>query len=150
MGTEFTQFSNITHFIFQFSTPEKQHPQPVTLCICDREKQKILCRSCGAVFDGRIRKKCVIHPNEIHLMDILCCPNCKTNYLQEIGGTPAAPPSSNNEVNNNVPATVKKISSPVPMQVGSDRMLLKQITRNMNRQSENWEDDLNLVNNNRS
>ena len=78
-------------------------------------------------------------------MDILCCPNCKTNYLQEIGGTPA---TSAREENNNEPATVKKTPTPERVQTGSDHMLLKQITKNMNRSSENWEDDLNLVNNN--
>ncbi|KAK3611088.1 hypothetical protein CHS0354_000093 [Potamilus streckersoni] len=54
-------------------------------CICNRRIQNILCRSCGSVFSGRVRKMCPIHPNEIHLMDFVCCPNCKVESLQEIG-----------------------------------------------------------------
>ena len=146
MRQSLNKISVLKTILFQFSTLEKQQ-QPVTLCICSREKQRILCRSCGAVFDGRIRKQCVIHPNEIHLMDILCCPNCKTNYLQEIGSTSSSLNMLN--VNNNEPATPPKTLSPEPMQVGSDHLLLKQISKNMNVQSENWEEDLILVNNNR-
>ncbi|KAL3879265.1 hypothetical protein ACJMK2_031567 [Sinanodonta woodiana] len=54
-------------------------------CICNRKLQNILCRSCGNVFSGRVRKLCLNHPNEIHLMDFFCCPVCKTESLQEFG-----------------------------------------------------------------
>ncbi|XP_045204040.2 uncharacterized protein LOC123556972 isoform X2 [Mercenaria mercenaria] len=60
------------------------------LCICNRQLQDILCRSCGYIFVGRQRRQCTLHPNEIHLMDASVCPKCRTNSLIEIktSGTP--------------------------------------------------------------
>ncbi|KAL5011530.1 hypothetical protein ScPMuIL_010081 [Solemya velum] len=56
-------------------------------CICDRTRQKILCRSCGQTFTGRVRRRCSSHPNEIHLMDFEMCPYCKApcTQLKEFG-----------------------------------------------------------------
>ena len=122
-----------------------------TICICRRQKQKILCRSCGHVFDGRVRKKCILHPNEIHLMDQLCCPLCKTTYLQEIGGfsQPGGDDSdNNNNVTVGVPSDVNNnnsIINPASLerQTSSDRILLQQLSKKVNTSSiENWDDDL--------
>ncbi|XP_060592229.1 uncharacterized protein LOC132746955 [Ruditapes philippinarum] len=54
------------------------------LCICNRQLQDILCRSCGYIFVGRQRRQCSMHPNEIHLMDSVVCPKCRTDSLLEI------------------------------------------------------------------
>lgn len=61
-----------------------QVPHDVALCICNRQLQDILCRSCGYIFVGRQRKRCPFHPNEILLMDSAVCPKCRTNSLMEI------------------------------------------------------------------
>jgi len=60
-------------------------------CLCNRPLQDILCRFCGYIFVGRMRKRCRYHPTEIHLMDITCCPKCKSAYLLEIQGTQKQP-----------------------------------------------------------
>lgn len=73
-------------YAFQVSEPNERELVP-PVCICNRPLQDILCRSCGHIFVGRVRKKCRYHPSEIHLMDMTCCPKCKTTSLLEIQGT---------------------------------------------------------------
>ncbi|XP_033744031.1 uncharacterized protein LOC117329911 [Pecten maximus] len=58
-------------------------------CICNREMKTVLCRSCGMTFKGRVRRICLIHPNNIHLMDLECCPNCKASHIKEFTETMA-------------------------------------------------------------
>lgn len=52
-------------------------------CICNRSVKTVLCRSCGQMFGGRVRRICLFHPNSIHLMDMVCCPNCKASQIKE-------------------------------------------------------------------
>ncbi|OWF54328.1 uncharacterized protein CG13380-like [Mizuhopecten yessoensis] len=59
-------------------------------CICNREMKTVLCRSCGMTFKGRVRRTCLLHPNNIHLMDLDCCPNCKASHIKEFAETMAS------------------------------------------------------------
>ena len=84
-------------------------------------------------------------------MDQLCCPLCKTTYLQEIGGfsQPGGEDSDNNnnatvgtpsDVNNN-----NSISNPASLgrQTSSESILLQQLSKKVNMSStESWDDDL--------
>ncbi|XP_069129326.1 uncharacterized protein [Argopecten irradians] len=65
-----------------FACAVKEEPCYVE-CICNREMKTVLCRSCGMTFKGRVRRTCALHPNEIHLMDLECCPNCKATHMKE-------------------------------------------------------------------
>ncbi|XP_060062611.1 uncharacterized protein LOC132543158 [Ylistrum balloti] len=59
-------------------------------CICNRDIKTILCRSCGMTFKGRVRRTCLMHPNNIHLMDLECCPNCKASHIKEFAESMAS------------------------------------------------------------
>ncbi|GFN83943.1 hypothetical protein PoB_001044900 [Plakobranchus ocellatus] len=61
----------------------KQRDDPHNCC-CNRSPTSILCKSCGEIFQGRKRQKCKVHPNQIFLMDIRCCPTCQSDNLKEI------------------------------------------------------------------
>uniref|UniRef100_A0A8W8KPX4 Uncharacterized protein n=1 Tax=Magallana gigas TaxID=29159 RepID=A0A8W8KPX4_MAGGI len=67
------------------SSPAKE-TAPLT-CICDRKVMTVLCRSCGMTFQGRVRQRCLFHPNSIHLMDLECCPNCRATQIKEFTET---------------------------------------------------------------
>ncbi|KAK3099524.1 hypothetical protein FSP39_005716, partial [Pinctada imbricata] len=64
-------------------------PGPL-VCICDRHVKMVLCRSCGMTLKGRVRQRCKLHPNNIHLMDLDVCPNCKASHLMEFAETATA------------------------------------------------------------
>ena len=136
------------HLISSFQTEKKPETvSPASLCICRRQRQKILCRSCGHVFDGRVRKKCFLHPNEIHLMDQPCCPLCKTTYLQEIGGLTPSADGEANDTNNNASVTpigdIDNNNIPEETSRNADHILLQQLSKKIKvSSSENWEEDL--------
>ena len=50
---------------------------------CSRGMQKILCRSCGHTFEGRVRGHCMDHPGMIYLMDSETCPKCTSTSMME-------------------------------------------------------------------
>merc|ERR1712037_434742 len=54
-------------------------------CHCYRPVKKIVCRICGKLVIGRVRRLCPIHPNHIWLLDVSACPKCAVNpmYLLE-------------------------------------------------------------------
>ncbi|XP_013382250.1 uncharacterized protein LOC106153030 [Lingula anatina] len=56
-------------------------------CCCNRSVKNIVCRACGHIFQGRVRRQCHLHPKTIHLMDMDCCPNCKATHLKEFRGS---------------------------------------------------------------
>merc|ERR1712066_229068 len=47
--------------------------------------KKIICRICGLIVVGRVRRLCPVHPNHIWLLDVSACPKCEVNpmYLIE-------------------------------------------------------------------
>ena len=55
---------------------ERKPDQPLP-CICNRDKQVVLCQSCGSYFEGRVKKECAQHPKAIFLLDVSCCPKCR-------------------------------------------------------------------------
>ena len=60
---------------------------PVELCdYCNRPAQKVICRSCGHLFQGRVRGQCELHPEVIHLMDYTMCPqeDCRSFMVTEV------------------------------------------------------------------
>ncbi|KAH3843250.1 mediator of RNA polymerase II transcription subunit 12-like [Dreissena polymorpha] len=63
----------------------KTDTTPVSVCICNRPVQDILCQACGFIFVGHVRKPCPEHRNNLfYLMDTQFCPQCKSTYLLEI------------------------------------------------------------------
>uniref|UniRef100_A0A914USA8 Uncharacterized protein n=1 Tax=Plectus sambesii TaxID=2011161 RepID=A0A914USA8_9BILA len=56
------------------------------LCVCNRPMAHIVCRKCGAEFDGRVFMQCEAHPNKIPLMDYQECVNrgCRSQMLSEM------------------------------------------------------------------
>merc|ERR1719219_3287082 len=55
------------------------------VCHCFRPIKKIVCRICGKMTIGRVRRLCQVHPNHIWLLDVSACPRCEVNpmYLLE-------------------------------------------------------------------
>ncbi|KAF6019109.1 hypothetical protein EB796_022606 [Bugula neritina] len=53
-------------------------------CICDRGEHDIFCEMCGFTLRGRVSKKCPHHEGVFHLMDINCCPRCRSDKLKEV------------------------------------------------------------------
>ncbi|XP_059092558.1 uncharacterized protein LOC131887855 [Tigriopus californicus] len=47
-------------------------------CLCHRPPTVIMCRMCGHMLVGRVRKRCLAHPRHIYLYDLNRCPisNC--------------------------------------------------------------------------
>ncbi|KAL4223273.1 hypothetical protein ACF0H5_016745 [Mactra antiquata] len=83
---------------YQISSPPRL-PNPQAMCICDRKVQDILCKSCGYIFVGRVRKPCMEHPNQILLMDSERCPKCTTDSLMEIQASHCGDKNNNKEIN---------------------------------------------------
>merc|ERR1712117_979107 len=54
-------------------------------CVCFRPLKKIVCRICGKMIIGRVRRLCAAHPKHIWLLDVSACPRCQVNpmWLQE-------------------------------------------------------------------
>ena len=54
--------------------PKRESEQP---CPCIRDKQTVLCQSCGHYFQGRVKAVCALHPRAIFLLDVSSCPQCR-------------------------------------------------------------------------
>ncbi|PNF41466.1 hypothetical protein B7P43_G13304 [Cryptotermes secundus] len=48
------------------------------MCLCTRPSTNVLCRVCGYITVGRIRRSCPQHSTTLYLMDLEQCPRCRT------------------------------------------------------------------------
>ncbi|ESO06943.1 hypothetical protein HELRODRAFT_170979 [Helobdella robusta] len=76
-----TNTTQTTHFEFRdcqesYKNNEKQSNAEDLQCICDRPEQIVLCKLCSYELKGRVRKRCIVHPTTVYVMDISCCPQC--------------------------------------------------------------------------
>lgn len=48
-------------------------------CICRRPKRILFCKTCEYRGTGRLKIRCSFHPRNEMLMDMVCCPVCRTH-----------------------------------------------------------------------
>lgn len=70
-------------------------------CSCQRDPGLVVCRDCGEVTPGRLRRVCQQHPLAVHSTDIFACRGCgqsKADLLEEHPGLPGMPGASKKNV----------------------------------------------------
>ncbi|XP_014256872.1 uncharacterized protein LOC106670794 [Cimex lectularius] len=63
----------------------KQASWPVHVCICTRGPAEIVCTNtqCSFSSHGRVRRQCPSHPKVTFLLDLVHCPWCGTDCVEQ-------------------------------------------------------------------